>query len=256
MFTVGSVRHAWPERAGFFINRPKGHEQYTFLHFFNSVELLVNGEMLVTEPGACVLFAPGVPQWFFSKEPLCHDWMHFSCDELPAGMDPQTVYYPADTACVTAIVQEIECEFATAKTHRTRMMELKIEELLIKTGRAAAGETLPPVGLTTALRLRELRRQMLLHLSEPWTVEIMAKKVHLSPSRLYVVYRVTYGKSPMDDLISARIEAAKNLLVFTDDAIAGIAERLGYSNVSHFHRQFKNVVGITPCVYRKQKRKT
>ena len=40
MFKTESIRHAWPEKAGFAINRPKGHWQYTFLHF-GSYNLLV-----------------------------------------------------------------------------------------------------------------------------------------------------------------------------------------------------------------------
>ena len=43
MFTVTGIRHAWPEKAGFCLNRRHGHADLTFVHFFNSVELELNG---------------------------------------------------------------------------------------------------------------------------------------------------------------------------------------------------------------------
>ena len=36
---ISSLRHAWPEKAGFTIVRKNGHPLYTFLHFYGSVEL-------------------------------------------------------------------------------------------------------------------------------------------------------------------------------------------------------------------------
>ena len=43
---ITRARHAWPEKAGFTIDRPRGLPEYTFLHFFESVQILVNGETL------------------------------------------------------------------------------------------------------------------------------------------------------------------------------------------------------------------
>ena len=77
MFKTESIRHAWPEKAGFAINRPKGHWQYTFLHFFNSVEILAEGKLTKAPPHACILYRPGTPQYFISRQPLTHDWIHF-----------------------------------------------------------------------------------------------------------------------------------------------------------------------------------
>ena len=85
-----------------------------------------------------------------------------------------------------------------------------------------------------------------------WTVAEMAARMNLSQSRFFSVYRSFYGNSPTDDLIRARIDAAKNALAFTDQPVARIAENLGYNNLTHFIRQFKALTGVSPSVYRKE----
>ena len=89
MTQITNARHAWPERAGFHLERKNGYPDYTFLHFFGSVELLVGGERVVTRPHACILYAPGMPQWFYSRQPLTHDWIHFTDDPavVPPGLE-------------------------------------------------------------------------------------------------------------------------------------------------------------------------
>ena len=85
MIEITGIRHAWPERAGFVIDRPAGHPHYTFLHFCSSVEILAGGLRQTAPPHACILYAPGTPQFFSSAGPLLHDWFHFTGD-LPKGL--------------------------------------------------------------------------------------------------------------------------------------------------------------------------
>ena len=59
---ITRARHAWPEKAGFIIDRPKGLPEYTFLHFHNSVEILVNGEVVTTPPGTVIFYREATPQ--------------------------------------------------------------------------------------------------------------------------------------------------------------------------------------------------
>ena len=80
----------------------------------------------------------------------------------------------------------------------------------------------------------------------------MAKKVNLSESHFFVLYKKFYGITPVADLINARINNAKNMLLFKNMLIDDIASELGYNNTTHFIRQFKSFVGITPSQYRKK----
>ena len=132
------------------------------------------------------------------------------------------------------------------------MLTLKIAELLIKLSRACGGESAIPIDLGTEERLRKLRGTAFSSLGHHWTIAEMAKEVNLSESRFFSVYKSMYGSAPIDDLINARIESAKSALSFSKESISSIAESLGYNNLTHFIRQFKDTTGLPPGMYRKE----
>ena len=256
MLTVTAIRHAWPESAGFTIDRKNGHPDYTFLHFFGGIEIDVGGERITAPHHTCILYRPGTPQNFHSRQDLIHDWIHLSGDVEPLlarlNLPTDTLLHPQLTDFITDLIREMESEFFSQKSGKTELLCLKTEELLIKLSRACHGEYGAPVDTTTEERLRKLRGEVFLSLRHPWTVAEMAARMNLSQSRFFSVYRSFYGNSPTDDLIRARIDAAKNALAFTDQPVARIAENLGYNNLTHFIRQFKALTGVSPSVYRKE----
>lgn len=52
-------------------------------------------------------------------------------------------------------------------------------------------------------------------------------------------------------LIMQKVERAKELLVYDELALTGIADQLGYSSPSHLSNQFKKVTGLTPLHFKK-----
>ena len=255
MLKLTSIRHAWPENIGLVIDRPQGHRDYTFLHFITSVELRYRDQIIVTPPHTCLLFAPGTPQFYCNKTPLIHDWFHFRADKTL----PNTLLFPLDTPFrplhsdfITPIVKEMELEFLSAKPHGEALTELKIRELFLKLARAMSEEEMTAVSSDTEERFRLLRADIFSHLGSSWSVPLMASRVGLSPSRFYDVYRTLYGNAPLHDIIAARIDAAKTALTFSSQSIAEIAASLGYTNITHFMRQFRAAVGVSPGAYRRR----
>ena len=255
MLTVTAIRHAWPEGAGFTIDRKHGYPDYTFLHFFGGIEIRLKDETIPAPPHTCILYRPGTPQFFLSRQALIHDWIHFSGNIEPLlarlNLPADTLIHPQRTDFITELVREMENEFFSQKCGRNELLTLKTKELFLKLVRACDGEYDVPVNTTTEEHLRKLRAEIFLSLSHPWTIAEMASRMNLSPSRFFSVYRSLYGNSPTDDLICARIDAAKNVLAFTDKPVIHIAESLGYNNLTHFIRQFKTRTGKSPTEYRK-----
>ena len=70
------------------------------------------GVRTVTPNHTCIIYAPGTPQYFIARQPLVHDWFHFS--EMPEGLPEcldlplDTLLYPRQPELITAIVQEME----------------------------------------------------------------------------------------------------------------------------------------------------
>ena len=238
MSIVVGARHRWPERAGFCIHRPVGLPTYTLLHFFTPMQLRVGDRLCTTRPGACIIYDLNSPQWFTSSEPVLHDWMHLSAEAQPLmarlGVPLDTLLYPADCAFFTAGVREIELEQFAARPLGGELMDAAAAMLLIRLQRAV---------------LTGFRAALLGRLDEPWTVARMAAEVHLSPSRFSALWRALFSVSPMNDLILARIDAAKNALTGSACSVAQLAEQLGYANVTHFSRQFRQYTGVSPRAF-------
>lgn len=255
---VLSARHRWPEGAGFQIHRPNGLTYYTFLHFFNETEIELNGQMQTIAPGACLLYDIGTPQRFGSRVPMRHDWMHLdeSAKDLIERFNVplDTVVYPADTAFITAAVCEIELELYGERKHHEALADATAQMLLIRFARACAGEaTAETVNPELRERLYELRATVFSHLERNWSVEQMAAQVHLSASRFFAVYKALFATSPGNDLIRARIDAARSVLTGSNVSITQVAEQLGYANTTHFSRQFRQQTGVSPREYARQR---
>ena len=250
---VTRARHAWPEKAGFLIDRPRGLQEYTFLHFHNSMEILIDGRIVTTPPGAIIVYSPDTPQWFRSPQPLIHDWMHMEGDVAAVlssfGLEPDKLYYPANGSFITAITRQIEMEVLTRRPDSRILSQLKFQELILLLARSCARQEEQPDS-TAIKRLRQVRVAVFSQLEQPWTVSRMAALTYLSPSRFHALYRAAFGISPMDDLIHARIDTAKNRLADTDISVQTLAGELGYRNVTHFCRQFKSLTGKTPGAFR------
>lgn len=253
---ITRARHAWPEPGGFAINRPYGLKEYTFLRFHGSVTIQVDGKLITTAPGSCIFYGTDTPQWFQSPEPLTHDWMHMT-GAVPeslekAGLRLNTLYTPGNSQFVTAILREIEFELLGNPGENTDLLHLKYQELLIKLARAVNRE-IPDSEIkpTVKVQMRQVRSYIFARLDHNWTVQEMAELAFISASRFHTVYRTVFGISPMDDLIHARIDMAKNRLCNSDESVGTLASELGYRNVTHFCRQFKSITGSTPLEFRK-----
>lgn len=255
---ITAIRHAWPEQAGFCLNRKQGHPDYSFVHFINGVTIYLNGETIHVPSHTCIIYRPGTPQHFISPTPLLHDWFHFQ--DIPESifeelnLPPDTLLYPKRWDYITDLVQEMEIEFFAKRMHHSELLTLKMNELLIRLSRSLYEESTVSVNSSTAESLSKLRGKILLSLNHPWTVAEMASEISLSESRFYSVYRSFYGTSPMYDLIHARIDTAKNALLFSDQPVCDIAEALGYHNVTHFIRQFRSFTSTSPARYRRTKK--
>ena len=84
------------------------------------------------------------------------------------------------------------------------------------------------------------------HLHERITVDDVASAVSLSPNYLNHLFAKEKGQSIQKYISARKIEAAKNMLQYSDYSVTQIAAILAYSSVSHFISSFKKATGSTP----------
>lgn len=252
---ITNIRHAWPERAGFRMNRPNGAEEYIFLHFWSPVIIIYKGEEIVTKPHACIIYNIGTPQYFGWDKDSAHDWFHVTGD-VPKFLEKfriplDTIFYPQNFNFITDIVREIEMEINGRPEFYEIICEAKMNELFAKLSREHRNSVSEiSINPKTIELLQNLRHRLCYDSDQNWTIERMADYIGLSPSYLHATYKQFYKVSPIKDLIAIRMERAKSILFRTELTISEIARQLGYANTSHFIRQFTQNEGISPAKYR------
>lgn len=88
------------------------------------------------------------------------------------------------------------------------------------------------------------------HLHEKIHAVTLAEHVGLNRSYLSTLFKKETGQTISDYILSKRMEAACNMLRYSEYTYAEIAATLAYSSQSHFIRVFRAQTGYTPKEYR------
>ena len=90
------------------------------------------------------------------------------------------------------------------------------------------------------------------HLYEKIYLEDLAAYVKLSPNYLSTLFHQKRGMTIHSYIRKKRVEAAANMLLYSDYSIAEISRILAFSSSSHFIRVFREENGITPKSFQEQ----
>ena len=101
-------------------------------------------------------------------------------------------------------------------------------------------------------RLRRLERWLTAHLSEPISVDDMARVCRLEPRTFRRLFASAYGMSPKKLLQLKRVETVRSLLRRSDLSLEDIVARVGVTDVPSFRRIFQRELGLSPAEYRRR----
>lgn len=92
------------------------------------------------------------------------------------------------------------------------------------------------------------------HALEPLSLVDVARAVGRAPSHLATRVKAETGESVGTWIAHARMAQARELLLRGDDTVDVVAEKVGYSSASHFHRTFRKMHGLPPAGWREAHR--
>ncbi|BCM88313.1 arabinose operon regulatory protein [Abditibacteriota bacterium] len=231
------------ENATFFVHRPGGSGDWLFLHFRTPIVVRGFGEL---STGTCLVFSPRSPQWYKGpqKQGFINDYVHFRAPAFP--------FWPQDSPFAVADGDSISRglgAMAREITHREANWRcgaaLQLALLFVELSRqhpAASDRSAP----RTDERLTTLRAEIYARPQDKWTLALMSRRVHLSASRLSAVYKEGFGVSPLEDVLAARTQKARTLLLNRGISIESVARECGFESAAYFSRQFKLREGSAP----------
>lgn len=218
------------------------------------------GISAVLPAGTAVLYGGGyVRSYGADDEPFVCDWIDFDgkndrefLESLDLGMNRPIRF--SDDDFISNLIRSIAAEFYSMNSRRVKMLDNLMKTLLMKL--SDAGNRRDNIQLSAEPHyssLIDLRAKIYRNPQMKWNVDAMAADVNMSRSYFQHLYSEVFGVSCMTDVISGKIEKAKEILNETNCTVSQVASMCGYDNEEHFMRQFKKIVGVTPTKYRQNR---
>lgn len=264
------------EHPGYTVYRERGARNWMVsLTVSGTAEYVSGGRPLSTGPGDLVVITPGTPQhyracgdapwgyWWthFQPRPGWFDWLRrpeFAAGLSVARLGPGEGLRRADAAfarvhrnAMSATVDAPQGRVPVDRGPRhgayaTELALNGIEELLLMA--AAEHESRAAAGPDP--RVRQVLDLIAADPAAPRSVDELARRVALSPSRLAHLFRAETGDSIGNVVLAARLRRAATLLESTGLPVGRIGAEVGFASPYHFSRQFRQRFGVPPTAYR------
>ena len=206
-------------------------------------ELELNGRALRIGPGDLIVFNPGDVHGCThdSDELFAYDSVTIAAEKL----DGAILAFPQGV--VEEAAEAFEALLMAAESDGN---EVVLERALYLASLLESGESAPHVATQNEDAALRTYAHLLGHLAEPASVKDLADSEGMSEYALIRAYRRRFSITPLQHLMSLRIECACELLA-QGAAPVDVAEETGFADQAHLTRMFKQRLGTTPAAYRK-----
>ena len=82
------------------------------------------------------------------------------------------------------------------------------------------------------------------------SLSILSEQVHLAPQYICALFKKETGMTITQYILKTRIDAAKMMIIATNDTIFKIAEHCGFTDYCYFSHVFKKFTGVSARQYR------
>ncbi|WP_322069044.1 AraC family transcriptional regulator [Paraburkholderia bannensis] len=140
------------------------------------------------------------------------------------------------------------CHDGTASSLAAQTQWLTLLENLLRQSRAIVPERVP--GALSPGQWTRVRDYCFSRLAEKITLEELAGLCGLGRFQFLKQFKLTIGMTPHAWLLRLRLERACELLLQGSQAIAAVAQAVGFYDQSHFNRAFRQAYGVAPSRFR------
>jgi len=198
--------------------------------------------------GDCVITTPGFIQDYYSETSIVEDSVCFTgplADNLfKCGVLKDGVYHLGRGRYLLPMFELIDDPAHDAQIKLNLSLIKLVSSIYLDSRRECLSNNHPQLDyLIDAINLNP---------EKWWTTKEMSEICRLSESQFRVLFRRRTGMKPKEYIDRIKIQRASKMLADTNFSIRSIAESIGYRDVYHFSRRFKQLAGVSPNAYRKQ----
>ena len=175
---------------------------------------------------------------FLSDDPIICDIMHSLPDCFETEQDEE----------YRSLLSRIVRHYRSFSEDSKLLMYSRLLELIYTLRSDVAHKSNTRGGINSA-RIKESLNYIKLHLSEPLTLETVAKAMSFSPVYFHNAFKTAVGMTLREYVEDQRLRKATHLLQTTDDSLTKIAMECGFSSQSYFSYVFKRKMNMTPREY-------
>lgn len=255
-YDINNLKHNKTEVPPFNLVRKKGTSDYLLLLFKSNGELTVGKRVFVYKPNDVIILRPKTPHAINTLDNvLTHDYIHFNTND-PNGFIKSDIKFNELFHCVLAstvsdFIQIAENEVINQNDDAESVINNVMNLMLTFINRSSSlSKEFSHNELQIKKQFDEIRNQLYFKNEFPQTIKEMANKLCLSESRFAHLYKRFFNISPKQDIIMAKIQFAKQLLLTTDLSIKDIAFKCSFQSEYVFIRCFKNKIGVPPGKWR------
>ena len=238
--------------------RPKGRLDYQLLYIVSGKgHFYFHGEDRVVYAGRMVLIQPRQEQryeYFGEDKPEVY-WVHFTGSDVKNILrsynipmdDP--IFYSGASSTYSYLFKEMINELQNCKTGYEDLLTMYLRQIFLLVQRTRQEER-PTVSTYIQEEMEFARRYFNEHYNEPISIQEYAESRNMSVCYFQRNFKQIVKHTPMQYLLTIRVNNAASLLETTDYSMAEIAAIVGYEDPLYFSRLFRKIKGVSPRDYR------
>ena len=238
--------------------RPKGRLDYQLLYIVSGKgHFYFHGEDRVVYAGRMVLIQPRQEQryeYFGEDKPEVY-WVHFTGSDVKNILrkfqipmdDP--IFYSGASSTYSYLFKEMIHELQNCKTGYEDLLTMYLRQIFLLVQRTRQEER-PTVSTYIQEEMEFARRYFNEHYNEPISIQEYAESRNMSVCYFQRNFKQIVKHTPMQYLLTIRVNNAASLLETTDYSMAEIAAIVGYEDPLYFSRLFRKIKGVSPRDYR------
>lgn len=233
----------------------KSHS-HPYYHMFyitaGQCRFTVDGKVYDLEAGQCLLIPRQVEHTYSNETDTVADHLEIKFSVTSTAADTlllQSGVQISDNPLIGMLFRQVLKEYTTLGIPGDDAAASYLLALLNTLTEKDRHEKQQPFLYVDATGYSELAQQIVRHLeahySEDLSLDSLADAVGYNKSYMCVAFKKDTNRTILDCLNMIRIRRAAELIVYSDNSLAQVADLCGFSSVSHFNQVFLKYVGIT-----------
>ena len=246
----------WEHTAEFEKVRPEGIHGMQIILVQSRARIGMGEKIYQTEPNTAFVVESCFPHSIYADgEPYTDDWIRFDLENDDStflnGLGIQfNVPIPLASDTVSRLISVCETVFQQNQPEKDETLRYLLSAIFMQIKSEYNPQRMKQKTHYDA-KFEQLRQDIYAFPQREWNIAGIAEQMNMSISHFQRLYKLRFGIPCSKDILTSRMEYAKQLLATTDLSAVEVAEQCGYSDYAHFSRVFAKYACVSPAKYRK-----